>query len=199
MACSTARRSPANGCGCRAAAVERAVAGGSTFTVALLAAGAVGAMSTGRLCASASAISRSMRRVRSPQCAAAAQVLSTAMMTGPEPVSAFSRLALSTGSANAAITSAAASMRIKVSHQGVCAGVCSRFSTPIKMRVGGNARRRGRGGMVRSSHQMTGSASSPASSHGLRKAIAPKLMIEPPGRSPHPASSDSRWPSPVGA
>ena len=131
-------------------------------------------MSTGRLCASASAISRSIRRVRSPQCAAAAQVLSTAMHDRSGAGQRIFAVGIEHRLGQRRITSAAASMRIKVSHQGVCAGVFSRFSTPIKMRVGGNARRRGRGGMVRSSHQMTGSASSPASSHGLRKAIAPK-------------------------
>ena len=98
--------------------------------------------------------------VRADHCAADAQPLSTTSTTGPEPASALSRLGLSTGSASARMTSAAASMRISVSHHGVCAGVFSRFSMPTRMRVGGNASRRGCGGTVRSSHQMTGSASS---------------------------------------
>ena len=58
---------------------------------------------------------------------AAAQPLSTTMTTGPEPFSAVSGLGLSTGSASARITSAAAAMRISVSHHGVLAGVFSRL------------------------------------------------------------------------
>ena len=48
-------------------------------------------------------------KVRAPHCAAAAQPLSTTSTTGPEPDSAFSLLGLSTGSASARMTSAAAS------------------------------------------------------------------------------------------
>ena len=191
-------RSGAKGCGCRAAAVERAVAGASTLRFSALAALAVGTISSGRLCPSASAIRRSIRKVRAPHCAAPAQPLSTTSTTGPEPESAFSLLGLSTGSASARITRAAAAMRISVSHHGVCAGVFSRFSMPMRMRVGGNSRRRGRGGMVRSSHQITGNANRPASSQGLRKAIGPSVMRRlPPTASG--ASSDSRRPCPAAA
>jgi hypothetical protein len=96
------------------------------------------------------------------------------------------------------MTSAAAIMRISVSHQGVWAGVFSRFSMPTRMRVGGKARRRGCGGTVRSSHQMTGSASAPANSQGLRKAIGPIVMARPP-QPGLPVASDSRRPVPAGA
>ena len=173
-------RSGANGCGCTAAAVERAAAGASTLRFSALAALAVGTISSGRLCPSASAIRRSIMKVRAPHCAAPAQPLSTTSTTGPEPDRAFSLLGLSTGSASARMTRAAAAMRISVSHQGVCAGVFSRFSMPTRMRVGGNSMRRGRGGMVRSSHQITGRASRPASSQGLRKAIGPSVMARLP-------------------
>ena len=202
IACAVAVRSGEKGWGCTAAAVERAAAGASIFKVMALAALAVGAMRTGRLWPSASAISRSIMNVRAPHCAAAAQPLSTTSTTGPEPESAFSLLGLSTGSASARITSAAASMRISVSHQGVCAGVFSRFSMPTRMRVGGNSMRRGRGGMVRSSHQMTGKASRPASNHGLRKAMGPSVMACLPLPSPaqtSASSSGSRRPCPAAA
>ena len=183
IACATAGRSGANGCGCTAAAVERAADGASTRRLTLLVALAVGTIITGRLCASASAISRSSMKVRCDQCAAAGQPLSTTSTTGPEPVSAVSRLGLSTGSASARMTSAAAAMRMRVSHQGVLAGVFSRFSMPTRMRVGGNAMRCGRGGMARNSHQMSGRASRPASSQGLRKAMGPSIIRRPSGAS----------------
>ena len=64
MALATARRSGANGCGCTAAAVERAAVGASTLRLMLLVALAVGTIITGRLWASASAISRSSMKVR---------------------------------------------------------------------------------------------------------------------------------------
>ena len=202
IAGSAAMRSGANGCGCTAAAVERAAAGASTLRLSAFVGLAVGTISTGRLLPSASAISRSIMKVRAPHCAADDQPLSTTSTTGPEPDSAFSLLGLSTGSASARMTSAAASMRIRVSHQGVWAGVFSRFSMPTRMRVGGNSRRRGRGGMVRSSHQITGRAIRPASSHGLRKAIGPSVMTRLPRCAVQPASrasSGSRRPCPAGA
>ena len=194
-----AMRSGANGCGCSAAAVERARLGASILRLMLRVAFAVGTIITGRLWPSASAISRSIRKVRADHCAADAQPLSTTSTTGPEPVSALSRLGLSTGSASARMTRAAASMRISVSHQGVCAGVFSRFSMPTRMRVGGKARRRGCGGTVRSSHQMTGSASAPASSQGLRNAIGPSVMRAPSALRVFRPASDSRRPGPAGA
>ena len=191
IAWAAAMRSGANGCGCMAAAVDRAAAGASTFAATLLPAWAVGTIMTGRLWPSASAISRSIMEVRADQWAAEAQPLSTTSTTGPEPVSAVSRLGLSTGSASARITRAAASMRMSVSHQGVLAGVFSRLSMPTRMRVGGNSMRCGRGGTVRSSHQITGKASRPASSQGLRKAIGPSVMPALPMPA-LPVSSDSR-------
>ena len=200
IACAAAMRSGANGCGCTAAAVERAEAGASTLRQMALArhwrsARSAAAGSGLRLPRSGA---RSCRCARD-HCAAAAQPLSTTSTTGPEPDSAFSLLGLSTGSASARITSAAASMRISVSHQGVCAGVFSRFSMPTRMRVGGNSMRCGRGGMVRSSHQITGSASRPASSQGLRKAIGPSVMARLPPRRASAASSGSRRPCPAAA
>ena len=48
------------------------------------------------------------------------------------------------------------------------------------MRVGGNSMRRGRGGMVRSSHQITGSASRPASSHGTEEGDGAERHGAPP-------------------
>jgi hypothetical protein len=116
-----------------------------------LPAGAVWAISTGRLWPSASEIRRSTSCVRSAKREAAAHPLSTTITTGPEPFSAVSGFGLSTGSARAMITSAAAAMRINVSHQGVLAGVFSRLMRSSRMRVGGKAMRRGRGGIVRSS------------------------------------------------
>ena len=58
---------------------------------------------------------------------------------------------LSTGSASARMTSAAASRRMSVSHHGVLSAVFSWFSRPTRMRVGGNSTRCGRGGTARSS------------------------------------------------
>ena len=182
IASAAAGRSGAKGWGWMAAAVERAAPGASILAAGLLVALAVATIITGRLWPSASAISRSIMDVREPHWAAAAQPLSTTSTTGPEPVSAVVRLGLSTGSASARITSAAASMRIRVSHHGVLAGVFSRLSRPTRMRVGGNSMRWGRGGTVRRSHQITGSASRPASSHGLRKAMGPSVMPASPAR-----------------
>ena len=112
---------------------------------------AVGTMATGRLLPSASAMTRSIMRMRSSQREADAQPLSTTMATGPVPSSAASREGLSTGSASAKISSAAASSRISVSHHGDAAGVFSWFSSPTRMRVGGKVTWCGLGGTVRSS------------------------------------------------
>ena len=64
-------------------------------------------------------------------------------------------------------------MRISVSHQGVLRG---RLLAVLDADQDAGRREldlRGRGGTVRSSQQITGSASSAASSQGLRKASAP--------------------------
>ena len=110
-----------------AAAVERAAAGASILQADGL--GRVGGRRDrrrGRLWPSASAISRSiMQRARGPVRGGGPAVVDDDARRGPCPESAFSLLGLSTGSASARITSAAASMRISVSHQGVCAGVFS--------------------------------------------------------------------------
>ena len=146
-----ASRSGAKGCGCSAAAVERASPGASILAVSVLAARAVGTMTTARLWPSACPITRSIMRARSSQCEAPAQPLSTTIATGPLPSSAASREGFSTGSASARMMRVAASKRISVSHQGDLAGVFSWFSMPTRIRVGGNVTWRGRGGTVRSS------------------------------------------------
>ena len=93
-ASTAAMRSGANGCGCSAVAVERASVGASIFRLMPRVALAVGTIITGRLCPSASAISRSIRKVRADHCAAADQPLSTTSTTGPEPPSALSRFGI---------------------------------------------------------------------------------------------------------
>ena len=77
--------------------------------------------------------------------------MSTRIATGPLPSSAASREGFSTGSASARMMKVAASSRMSVSHQGDFAGVFSWFSSPTRMRVGGNVTCRGRGGTVRNS------------------------------------------------
>ena len=146
-----ASRSGAKGCGSMAAALDRASLGASIFAVTVLAVLAVGRTTIGRPRASASPIVRSIMRARSVQCAADAQPLSTTIATGPEPLSVASRDGFITGSASAKMISAAASRRMRVSHQGDFAGVFSWFSMPARMRVGGKVSWRGRGGTVRSS------------------------------------------------
>ena len=79
------------------------------------------------------------------------QPLSATMTIGPEPLSVVSFAGLSTGSARAKITNAAARSRISVSHHGVLSAVFSSFSSPTRMRVGGNSTRAGFGGTARSS------------------------------------------------
>ena len=69
-------------------------------------------------------------------------------------------------------------MRSRISHHGVRAGVSSRGISPSSSRIAGNAMRRGAGGVTRSSHQMTGSAASAASSHGEAKASEPSASID---------------------
>ena len=101
---------------------------------------AVGTMTTARFCRlRPRAMRRSSMCARSDQCAADAQPLSTTIATGPLPASAASREGLSTGSASARMTSAAASRRMSVSHQGVFAGVFSSI-----FQADENARRRER-------------------------------------------------------
>ena len=97
-------RSGANGCGCRAAAVERAAFGASMRSVCVLAGGAVCATSTGRLWPSASRDQPVDQSACARQAGGGAQPLSTTSTTGPSPLRAVSRLGLSTGSASARIT-----------------------------------------------------------------------------------------------
>jgi hypothetical protein len=151
IAPTAASRSGAKGCGVMAAAVERAAPGASMATVSVLVGLAVGMIATARRCDSASAMTRSIMRARSVHCEAPAQPLSTTMAMGPLPASAASREGLRTGSAKARMISAAASRRMSVSHHGDLAGVFSRFSKSMRIRVGGNVTCRGRGGTVRKS------------------------------------------------
>jgi len=64
----------------------------------------------------------------------------------------------------------AMTVRKRISHQGVRAGVSSRGVSPSSSRIAGKAMRRGAGGVTRNSHQITGSAASAASSQGDAKA-----------------------------
>ena len=132
-------RSGANGCGTIAAAVLRASPGASIFAVTVFAAAAVPSTMTGRRALSASPIRRSIAAVRSGQRDAADQPLSTRTTTGPVPLRPAFLDGFNTGSANARMTSVAASKRISVSHHGVFSDVFSSFSMPTRMRVGGNS------------------------------------------------------------
>ena len=71
--------------------------------------------------------------------------------------------------AAAMITSAASVRRSSVSHHGVRCGVSSRGAMSNRSRVGGNAMRRGCGGMRRSSHHSTGRLKSPSRTSGWAK------------------------------
>ncbi len=144
-------RSGAKGCGSSAPSVERASLGASSLSARAFAPLAVAATTTGRLCAWASAMTRSAMTMRSFHSEPAAHPLSRTRTTGPVPTSAWSREGLRTGSASARMTRAAASKRMRSSHHGVLAGVLSRFSRPTRMRVGGNSTCFGRGGTVRNS------------------------------------------------
>ena len=144
---------------------------------------AVGAISSGRLWPSASAIRRSIMKVRAPHCAAAAQPLSTTSTTGPEPESAFSLLGLSTGSASARITSAAAAHADQRQPPG---RLRRRLLAVLDADEDAGRRkldaRRGRGGMVRSSHQITGRRQQTGEQPGAQEGDGPERHGAPPAR-----------------
>ena len=71
------------------------------------------------------------------------------------------------------MAAASASIRNSSSHQGVRSGIFSGSVSPSSSRTPGNGRRAGAGGTARSSHQRIGSAASPSSSQGARKATGP--------------------------
>ena len=64
------------------------------------------------------------------------------------------------------MTSAAMTRRSSVSHQGLFEGVSSFFSTRARILSGGNTSMRGRGGVMRRSHQITGRATRPKRTAG---------------------------------
>ncbi len=78
---------------------------------------------------------------------------------------------------------AAISRRRIRSHSGVCAGVSSRFCAPNRNAIAAKRSRRGAGGVTRRIHQMTGSAASAASSHGVVKLSALSSSIQAPSAS----------------
>ncbi len=63
-----------------------------------------------------------------------------------------------------------------VSHQGLCCGVSSRFSTRARILSGGKTSVRGLGGVSLSSHHITGSANRPHSTMGAPKESGSQLM-----------------------
>ena len=109
------------------------------------------------------------------QSRAAAQPSSTMRAMGPAPARRF--CGLSKGCANARMTSAAKTVRNRISHHGVRAGVSSRGVRPNSSRIAGKTMRRGAGGVTRNSHQITGNAASAASSQGDAKASEPSASI----------------------
>ena len=111
------------------------------------------------------------------QSRAAAQPSSMISATGPVPASRV--CGFISGWASARMTSAASTVRSRISHHGVRAGVSSRGTRPKSSRIAGNAISRGAGGVTRKSHQITGSAASAASSHGEAKAKEPSASIFP--------------------
>ena len=102
---------------------------------------------------------------------AAAQPSSMMSRSGPEPL--FNDMpSRFIGWATAKIKMAASAKRNSNNHHGVLSGVSSCCFRPSKMRKGGNLMDCGRGGVNRSSHQMTGSANSPQSANGVSKLSA---------------------------
>src|SRR5215831_16313191 len=93
------------------------------------------------------------------------------------PVDARRVWGLSSGCATAKITNVASTMRSKISHNGVRAGVSSCGTNPSSNRIAGKAIGRGAGGVTRNSHQMIGSAANATSSHGETKAREPSASI----------------------
>ncbi len=138
---------------------------------------------TARRSSAARAMTSSAVRKRASQVAAAAQPSSMRIATGELACVAASG-GCHNGPAAATITRPASVSRIKVSHHGVRAGVSSLGAISNSSRVGGKSMRRGRGGIMRSSHHSTGSVNSPISTSGSAK---------PSGRPPIMPASSTRW------
>ena len=77
----------------------------------------------------------------------------------------------------ARMISAASARRNNSSHQGILSGVVSFSRNRNKMRKGGKATSCGRGGIVRNSHQMTGSASRAHRARGVANVRALKKLL----------------------
>ncbi len=68
-------------------------------------------------------------------------------------------------------------MRSRISHNGDDCGVCSSLSSPNKSRIAGNAMLWGEGGVIRNSHQISGSSRSAVRIHGLAKPSKPNSSM----------------------
>src|SRR5690606_12833227 len=99
------------------------------------------------------------------QSSAEAQPLSIMIASGslPEKVT---ELGFHTGAARARITSAAMRRRISVIHHGLFDGTSSRLKIWARIFSGGKTSSCGRGGVMRSNHQITGRVRRPISSSG---------------------------------
>ncbi len=137
---------------------------------------AVKAMTIGSPFVPASAISRSAVATRLSQSGAVAQLLSMTSASALPADGSGSR-GLDTGSARAAMTSAAIRRRSRVSHHGLRCGVSSRLRTRARIFSGGKTSACGLGGVSFRSHQMTGSASRPHSTMGAPKLSGSQLMV----------------------
>ena len=127
-----------------------------------------GMSATPRLSASARAIRSSAVRMRASQVPAAGKPSSIRSASCAFAV-AVATGGFHSGPAAAMMTSAASVRRSSVSHHGVRCGVSSFGLMSNNSRVGGNATRRGCGGISRSSHHRTGKLKSPSSTSGCAK------------------------------
>ena len=120
-------------------------------------------------------------RGASSQSLAAAQPSSTTISSGPAPAmpapAGARRAARPRGSA-----ALASSRRSGISHHGVLSGLLLARDEIEQQAQRRKAHRRGRGGVKRNSHQMTGSASSASERQGVAKvrAARPNGMLSPP-------------------
>ncbi len=73
------------------------------------------------------------------------------------------------------MTAAAKVMRSRISHQGVRAGVSSRWRSPNSRRIAGKRCSRGAGGVTRSNSQISGRTTRPIRTHGVAKASDPSV------------------------
>ena len=140
-----------------------------------------GIRATPRLSASARAIRSSAVRMRASQVPAAGKPSSIRSASGALAVEVATG-GFHNGPAAAMMTSAASVRRSSVSHHGVRCGVSSRGAMSKRSRVGGNAMRRGCGGMRRNSHHSTGRLRSPSRTSGWAKpsgspAIMPASLL----------------------